>query len=198
MQKQMTLTKSILKTLEVEWVEWIDGWSVLMEGICWWKKHVDGWKADRVSLFAYWNMRKWINCRGWATLTNPESGWARRTLAKCFEVTPHPAKSSGFRWEQFGWKRRFGESVDKRETESNSDLKDLLVVKPRSLTTSSWGTPGSTSVVQMEAWGSTVLVWLRTALDSSRLSLNRSLHDQRWISTIRMKTHFLPSIQRSV
>ena len=153
MQKQMTLTKSILKTLEVEWVEWIDGWSVLMEGICWWKKHVDGWKADRVSLFAYWNMRKWINCRGWATLTNPESGWARRTLAKCFEVTPHPAKSSGFRWEQFGWKRRFGESVDKRETESNSDLKDLLVVKPRSLTTSSWGTPGSTSVVRWEHEG---------------------------------------------
>jgi hypothetical protein len=37
------------------------------------------------------------------------------------------------------------------ETESNSDLKDLLAAESRSLITSSWVTPGSTSVAQVEA-----------------------------------------------
>jgi hypothetical protein len=112
MRKQMKLTKPRPKSLEVEWIKWIDGRRVLMEGICWWKKHVDRLKAEAVFLCSRIRLCEneliVIDGLHLPTLRVAERVEPCRNASKWFDFTS--CTVTGSRWERFGWKQGFGES----------------------------------------------------------------------------------------
>jgi hypothetical protein len=126
-----------------------------MDGVCWWKKYVDGWKADGVPLFACRNMRNELI---------PVDGLHLLILRVAERVEPWRSASKWLRilhnrlglGENNSDENKGSEKAcDKRRDGEQFRLERLtaVAVEPRSLITSSWGTPGSTSVVRWEHEG---------------------------------------------